>query len=330
LQALAVLGLSGAHQVHVAPVLLRIDRRAHQVYVGFHDLSRVVKGHAWIVRGESALPVTLEDLKAVPEDAAVVVPASETENPGGIAGVVWLVDRLLGPGGCPWDQEQTHESLKRHLIEECYELVQAIDDGDEEKMKEELGDVLLQPVMHAQMKARDGGFDTDEVAELLVEKLVRRHPHVFGDAQAHTADQVLRNWDAIKKQEKGSASILDGVPRAMPALLRAFEVSKRAARAGFEWPNVEGVWQKMHEEERELKQAQTPEEKEDEVGDLLFTAVNVARWSGVEPEDALRRMLDRFTLRFQAMEKTAPKPLQELNEKEWDELWERVKMEQQT
>ncbi len=335
MRALEALGLTGAYQVHVAPVVLHPDLRAHQVFVGFSDFSAVKERMqrlcgqdlpCWIIDGETTRSVTISEVQSA---ETLVVPAQSQENPGGLYGVVWLVDRLLGPGGCPWDQEQTHESLKRHLIEEAYELIQAIDDNDAEKMKEELGDVLLQPVMHAQMHAIKGNYDTDEVASILVDKLIRRHPHVFGDTEANTAEQVLKNWDEIKKKEKGEPqSVLEGVPKAMPALLRAFEVSKRAARSGFEWPNVEGVWEKLHEEEQELKQAiESKQGIEDEVGDLLFTVVNIARWNNVEPEDALRTMLDRFTRRFQAMEQETTKPLRELNPKEWDDLWERAKME---
>ncbi len=341
MRALELLGLNGAYQVHVAPVVLHPDLRAHQVFVGFTDLAAVVETmtrlcgeetKCWTVDDENASPQILSEITKA---ETLVVPAQSDENPGGLYGVVWLVDRLLGPGGCPWDQEQTHESLKRHLIEEAYELIQAIDDNDPEKMKEELGDVLLQPVMHAQMQAIKGGYDTDDVANLLVDKLIRRHPHVFDSPLSAcgegniTSDQVLKNWDEIKKQEKGEPqSVLEGVPKAMPALLRAYEVSKRAARTGFEWETQDDVWKKLEEEEQELKHAiENQEGIEDEVGDLLFTVVNIARWNQVEPEDALRKMLDRFTQRFQAMEQKTHKPLRELNPKEWDDLWNQVKIE---
>ena len=325
--ALEKLGLSGAFQVHVAPTVLRPDLRAHQVFVGFTDPSAIARlfpnADAWLV-SDSVVAVALSPDLQINGD--LVIAASETGSPGGLYGLVWVVDRLLGPGGCPWDQEQTHESLKRHLIEEAYELAQAIDDKDDDKMKEELGDVLLQPLMHAQMESLAGNWDIDDVARTVTEKLVRRHPHVFGEAQTITADEVLKNWDEIKKREKGTEqSVLEGVPAAMPALLRAFEVSTRASRCGFEWPDVAAVWDKLHEEERELKEATTEEQKKNEVGDLLFTVVNLARWSGVEPEDALRQMLDRFTRRFQVMERAATKPLRELNPKEWDDLWEAAK-----
>lgn len=273
--------------------------------------------------------VTIHSLAAgeLPPDAIILVPPRPP-----LYDLVHVVDRLLGPGGCPWDQAQTHESLKRHLLEEAYEVLDAIDSGSKEKLCEELGDLLLQPVMHAQMSAIAGGFDIDQVAERIVGKLVRRHPHVFGDGTAADADEVLRNWDLIKQEEKGGGpdSILAGVPSGMASLLRAFEVSKRAARSGFEWPDMEAVWDKLREEEGELREALDlgdPARVESEVGDLLFTAVNIARWAGVEPEEALRRMLNRFTSRFMHMESLALKPLRDLSPKEWDDLWEQAKSE---
>jgi MazG family protein len=246
--------------------------------------------------------------------------------------LAYICDRLLGPGGCPWDQAQTHESLKKHLIEEAYEVLDAIDSGSSEALREELGDLLLQPVLHAQIrKCRTGEWDIDDVARGIVEKLVRRHPHVFGDVEAADADAVLRNWDRIKQGEKGGdvpRSVLAGVPRSLPALLRAFEVSKRAVRAGFEWPDIEGVFEKLREEEAELREVLATGDAahvEAELGDLLFTLVNVARWAKVEPEEALRKMVDRFTGRFMAMERMAEKPLTELTLEEWDALWLRAK-----
>lgn len=274
----------------------------------------------------------------VPDGATLILPkagfdqtASRVRRRDALEALVQVVDRLLGPGGCPWDQEQTHESLRRHLIEEAYEVIDAIDAKDEVKLVEELGDLLLQPLMHAQMEALKGGFSILEVAEGARNKLVRRHPHVFGGAEAKTSDEVLANWDRIKQQEKGdsaSTSILEGVPSGMPSLLRAFEVSKRAARTGFEWPSFEAVLDKFEEEVAELAEAidsANAERIEAEIGDLLFTVVNIARWLGVEPEGALRSMTKRFILRFQAMEARAGKPLRELSDQEWDELWNQSK-----
>lgn len=266
-------------------------------------------------------------------DVTVVIPKTPLEE------LVTLVDRLLGPGGCPWDQAQTHESLKRHLLEEAYEVLDAIDSGESDKLREELGDLLLQPIMHAQIASStvpaQGNspvrpFDTESVASQVVDKLIRRHPHVFGDVQADDAEEVLKNWDKIKATEKGDVpdSILAGVPSGMASLLRAYEVSKRAARAGFEWPDLDGVWEKMAEEEVELREAiasGNQDRIEAELGDLLFTAVNLARWTNVEPEEALRKMLNRFTRRFQTMERLAGRELSDLSPEEWDALWERAK-----
>jgi len=294
------------------------------------------------LRSELWIPATLERLRTEPvfapeEDLAqllsslgvsvertadlIVVKASPLDE------LVTLVDRLLGPGGCPWDQAQTHESLKRHLLEEAYEVLEAIDSKSQAMLLEELGDLMLQPVMHGQMADT---FDTYQVAQGVVDKLIRRHPHVFGDVAAEDAETVLRNWDQIKAREKGSkpASLLAGVPKGMASLLRAYEVSKRAARAGFEWPDMEAVWEKLREEESELREAiasQNQQAVTSEVGDLLFTAVNIARWAGVEPEEALRQMLNRFTLRFQEMEKRADVPLSQLSPEDWDRLWEQAK-----
>ncbi|MEJ5169717.1 MAG: MazG family protein, partial [Fimbriimonadales bacterium] len=177
----------------------------------------------------------------VPDGATVVLPAPGRTP---LEDVVWVVDRLLGPGGCPWDQQQTHSSLRRHLLEEAYEVIEAIDAEDWDKLREELGDLLMQPIMHAQMEKIQGRFHIHDVANGLVDKLVRRHPHVFGDREVADAEEVLRNCDSIKQREKGGQpeSILAGVPKAMAALLRAYEVSKRAARVGFEWPDLDSVF----------------------------------------------------------------------------------------
>jgi tetrapyrrole methylase family protein/MazG family protein len=248
----------------------------------------------------------------------------------GVQGLIELVDRLLGPEGCPWDQEQTHASLKKFLLEETYEVLDAIDSGDSDRLRDELGDLLLQPIMHAQMEKRDGAWDIHEVAERVTEKLIRRHPHVFGDERYADADEVLRNWDRLKQQEKDGPppSILAGIPRSTPGLARAYELSRRAARVGFEWPDREAVVAKLREEEAELEEAIARGDQaavEAEMGDMLFTLVNVSRWLRVDPEDALRRMLDRFTERFQRMEAAATAPLGELTPEEWDRLWNDAK-----
>jgi tetrapyrrole methylase family protein/MazG family protein len=270
----------------------------------------------------------LPDFMDSEQDAIVAIPATAEDLP--LYRLREVVDRLLAPGGCPWDREQTHESLKRHLLEEAYEVLDAIDSGSAEKLREELGDLLMQPFMHAQMEKAAGIFDIDDVATTLADKLVRRHPHVFGEGTVADADEVLTNWDAIKQREKGGEleSLLAGVPRGEAALLRAYEIGKRAARVGFEWPDVEAVFDKLHEEEAEFREAMASGDTahtEAELGDLLFTVVNLARWAGVEPEEALRRMLNRFTERFMDMERNAQIPLRDLTPAQWDELWEKSK-----
>lgn len=264
--------------------------------------------------------------EGVPDGSTLLLPAPDATPLGELA---YVVDRLLGPGGCPWDQEQTHETLRKYLIEETYETVDAIDAGDLEALREELGDLLLQPVLHAGIRKAAGGWGIDDVARGIVDKLVRRHPHVFGETVVGSTDDVLRNWEAIKRTE-GKESVLKGVPRSMPALARALLVSKRAARAGFEWPSMEGVLDKLDEEDREVREALASGDAahiEAEIGDLLFTVVNVARWAKVDPEEALRGMLDRFTRRFERMERLAEAPLAELDPETWDALWNRAKTE---
>lgn len=276
-----------------------------------------------IQAGLEARGIRARPLEEWETGCTLVIPVSPLEE------LVLLVDRLLGPGGCPWDQAQTHDSLKQHLLEEAYEVLDAIDSGDPNKLLEELGDLMLQPVMHGQMDALAGKPGTQEAAARVVDKLIRRHPHVFGDRCVSGADEVLQNWDAIKATESGAPrSVLAGLPTGMASLLRAHEVSKRAARAGFEWPDLDGVWDKLAEEERELRSAIAagdPAAVEAEMGDLLFTVVNIARWTKVEPEEALRKMVNRFVRRFQAMEAASDRPLVELTPLEWDALWERAK-----
>jgi tetrapyrrole methylase family protein / MazG family protein len=315
--------LTGPYQVHISPQILVIDQRAHQIFRGFQDDFQTLLSHL----NRSYNP----QIESEPTDL-LIIPAQDQEHPGGLAGLVHIVDRLLGPGGCPWDQVQTHESLKKYLLEESYELIEAIDTNDERGMQEELGDVLLQPLMHTQIKRLEGKWGVEEVANQINAKLIRRHPHVFGDTSADTPEEVLKNWDKIKRQEKNEQSkpesTLSGVPKAMPALMLALEISKRAARAGFEWPNMAGVWEKFHEEEVELREALGTGDKtriSDELGDLLFTVVNLARWAKIDPEDALRTMVERFRHRFITMESLSNKPLADLSPQEWDVLWNQAK-----
>jgi MazG family protein len=256
--------------------------------------------------------------------------------------LVSILARLRAPDGCPWDREQTHETLRTHLIEEAYETLDAIERGHDNDLKEELGDLLMQPLFHAQIAGEEARFDIVDVLHEINSKLIRRHPHVFGDVQADSTDKVLANWDAIKKQEKaaksgdestsdGAPSVLDDVPEALPSLMLALKISKKAAKAGFEWPDVQGVMDKLREETAELEVALQEGDKErvtEELGDLLFTAVNVARWQKINPELALRDMVRRFTARFQAMEAEAHKrglDIHQLSPEVWDELWNLAK-----
>lgn len=285
----------------------------------------LTRGHADLEAELNARGISYSVAATETPDGAVVVVV-----PSPVDELAWIVDRLLGPGGCPWDQAQTHESLKKHLLEEAYEVLDAIDAGSSDALREELGDLLLQPIMHAQMRKRDGEWDIDAVARGINDKLIRRHPHVFGEISVADADEVLRNWDTIKKTEKGDTprSVLAGVPKGMAALLRAHDISKRAARCGFEWPDLASVFAKLDEERAELHEAielGDHNHVEAELGDLLFTVVNVARWLKVEPEEALRKMLNRFSARFMAMEAASDKPLDELTPTEWDDLWNAAK-----
>jgi MazG family protein len=215
--------------------------------------------------------------------------------------LVRVMARLRGPGGCPWDREQTHRTLARHLLEETHEVLEAIDADDRERLREELGDVLLQVAFHSQMAADDGAWDVDDVARGIVEKLIRRHPHVFGEIEVSGADEVLVNWERIKAEEKGEKPIEDDIPPTLPALARASKVQRRAAGFGFDWRTKEGALAKLREEVEELEAARTPEEAEEELGDVLFAAAAVARKFGVDPESALRRTTTRFAERYEAM-----------------------------
>ena len=217
--------------------------------------------------------------------------------------LVRVMARLRGPGGCPWDAEQTHASLARHLLEETHEALAAIDAGDGEAVRDELGDVLLQVVFHAQIAADGGAWDIDDVAEGLVAKLVRRHPHVFGEVEVSGADEVLVNWERIKDDEKGgdARDLQDDIPASLPALARASKVQRRAAGHGFDWRTREAAIAKLREEIDELEAASTPEDAEGELGDVLFAAAAVARRLGVDPESALRRTTTRFATRYEAM-----------------------------
>ncbi|TMC22682.1 MAG: nucleoside triphosphate pyrophosphohydrolase [Chloroflexi bacterium] len=239
------------------------------------------------------------------------------------------------PDGCPWDREQTHQSLIRFVIEETYEVVEALEENDMEQLAEELGDLLLQVYLHAEIARQDGDFIINDVYEHVNAKLIRRHPHIFGNVEVSGASQVVQNWEAIKRQEKAQAgaesqpeSIFDGVPLPLPALMIAQEYQKRAVKVGFEYSTMERVYEKLEEELQELRQAQTPEEQHEEVGDILFMVAKIAHWHKVDAEEALRHANRKFRRRFQFMEDTARQQGRELaaySSQEWGELWQKAK-----
>ena len=243
-----------------------------------------------------------------------------------------IVARLRAPGGCPWDREQTHESLKRNLLEESYEVIEAIDQGNPAVLSEELGDLLVQVAFHADIAKEAGDFDLTDVLRKINSKLIRRHPHVFADGHAEDAREVERNWEQIKAQErkeKGeSKSPVEGIPVDMPALAYAQLMQDRVGKAGFEWDDISGVLDKIVEEVAELKAAVTPEEKVHELGDLLFTMVNLTRWSGAHAEDVLRQANRRFGKRYLGMEKLAADQGLDFNAlplEQKEELWQEAK-----
>jgi tetrapyrrole methylase family protein/MazG family protein len=270
-------------------------------------------------------------LAPLPRDLAVASPWA----------MPWISHRLRLPDGCPWDREQTHESLRNHLLEEAYEVYDALSGTATPALAEELGDLLLQVILHAQLAAEEGVFDLTDVQAAISAKIVRRHPHVFGDAEARTASDVNRQWERIKAAERSAAAdageaaapkgALDGVSRSLPALAASQEMQERAANIGYEWPTIDGVLEKVHEELAELRAAATPAEQSEEYGDLLFVLVNVARWQGIEAEAALRAANDKFRRRFAAVERMARErtvQLKDLSFAQLDELWDAAKAEE--
>jgi len=244
--------------------------------------------------------------------------------------LVQTMRTLLSPQGCPWDREQTHESLIRYLLEETYEVIEAIREGDMDKLREELGDLLLQVVFHAALAERSGLFDLDDVANTVNQKMINRHPHVFGRMEINTSDEVMQNWEGFKREE-GKISILEGIPNILPALLRAYKLQEKAQRVGFDWPQIDGALDKLQEEINEYVEACRNDDsarKEDEMGDILFAVVNIARMSGVEPEQALQRCNDKFTRRFQYIEASLRQegcPLEDAGLERMDNLWNEAK-----
>ena len=240
--------------------------------------------------------------------------------------LIEIIDILRSENGCKWDREQTHSSLRKNMLEEAYEAVDAIDDNDFKHLQEELGDVLLQVVLHSQIAKEEKAFNIEDVAKGISDKLVHRHPHVFGDVKVSSTSEILDNWEKLKKEEKPHrTSIMDGISKAQSALMSAQKISKKAVNVGFEWPNEDSLYDCVYSEIKEFKDAKTQEEKEEELGDILFAVVNLARWNKLDAEQALLKANKKFINRFKSMEKNANKELEHLTLEEWDELWKKAK-----
>ncbi|WP_082235819.1 nucleoside triphosphate pyrophosphohydrolase [Halobacillus massiliensis] len=288
---------------------------------------------------EKIIRVSLEELDRVVEvdnlTSVYITPVEKAQLNHQFFRLREVIRDLRGPGGCPWDQKQTHESLRKYLIEEAYEFIDAVNRLDDEHMVEELGDVLLQVMLHSQIGEDEGFFTINDVIKTVTEKMIRRHPHVFGEAQAETAEQVLVNWEEIKREEKGGQlpeSKLDDVPRSFPALLQAEELQKKAGKVGFDWDDVESVKDKVEEEWNEFleaKETDDREEMEKEFGDWLFAIANLARHYKINGENALQRTNEKFRSRFSSMEKqagAAGKTLDKYTLDGLEELWVNAKL----
>ncbi|MBQ2871968.1 nucleoside triphosphate pyrophosphohydrolase [bacterium] len=240
--------------------------------------------------------------------------------------LIKTIEILRSPNGCKWDREQTHSTLKKNMLEEAYEAVDAIDANDSKHLKEELGDVLLQVVLHSQIAKEAGEFTIEDVAEGINKKLIHRHPHVFGDVKVSSTEDILRNWEQLKQEEKPHrTSQMDGISKAQSALMSAQKISKKAIKVGFEWPDEKTLYECFYSEIEEFKAARNDDEKEDEFGDILFAAVNLARWNKIDAEQALLRANRKFMARFRKMEELATKDLTEYSFEEYDELWKQAK-----
>lgn len=254
-------------------------------------------------------------------------------SPSTFEELVAIMRKLRAPGGCPWDAEQTHESLTRYLLEETYEVIEAIDEKSPQHLKEELGDLLLQPIFHAAIAEETGDFTIDDVIGTLCDKLIRRHPHVFGDLEIKDSEAQIENWENIKRQEKGDErpSALSGVPDHLPALMKAHKISEKASRVGFDWEHADQVFAKVMEELHEFEEAWAggdPKRMEDELGDLLFAIANLGRFLSLNPEEALRKTISRFQKRFSFVEAELLRqgvPMQNVSFEEMDALWEKAK-----
>ena len=326
--------------VHDADALARVKQWLLARYPAEHGVT-LVCGAGTSDQATISLPLAaLDQAEHVSDPVALYVPPlaplDDVRAPNTLG---YITARLRGPGGCPWDREQTHASLTPYMIEEAYEAVDAIERADDADLVEELGDVLLQVVLHSQLAEEEGRFNLADVAEAVNRKLVRRHPHVFGDVTVSGSSEVLRNWERIKRTEKAAPrggappSALDGIPPALPALALAQAIGRKAAKLGFDWPDVQGTLAKVREEVDELGAAATDAERRDEVGDLLYALTSVCRHLGIDAEDALRAAARKFAERFRRVEAYAQArnlDLAAMSIAELDALWEEAKVDQAT
>jgi tetrapyrrole methylase family protein / MazG family protein len=329
---------------------LRIDAQRPALISQLHDrdavsrlkldlLDRYPPEHAVVVLHELGLPseehfdMALSELDRRPYgylDLLYVPELDPAEDVRSFDGMFQVVARLNAPDGCPWDREQTHASLRKHLLEETYEALDALDSGSPEEIAEELGDLLLQVLMHAEVGRREDTFSFGDITEQITRKLIRRHPHVFGKAKAESAEDVWQSWEQLKKQEKPEGSILDGVPKTLPALAASQAIQGRARRVGFDWPDIEGPLDKLSEEIGELARAKDASERIDEFGDVLFVVANIGQRLGIDAEGALREANQKFRRRFSQMEALAQSrrlDMQEMDLEALDALWNEAKAE---
>jgi tetrapyrrole methylase family protein/MazG family protein len=318
-------------QIHSASVASNVKLTLMAVYPDDHPVQLVHSAGSANAKIESINLYEIDRSQEIGLLTALYVPPLESGS--SFEEFQDVVAHLRAPEGCPWDREQTHLSLRPYLMEETYEVLSALDEGDQDALSEELGDLLLQIVLHAQIASEYGDFTMVDVLKGIQEKLIRRHPHVFGDLEIDDKDKVLQNWEKLKSAERGDHKkdgngVLEGVSGALPALVQAQTYQERVHRVGFDWPNVQGVFEKIDEEKMEVKQAGTPFEKESEIGDLLFAVVNLARWLNVDAESALRSANHRFRKRFETLEMQVHRQgrdVSELTLDELDELWNTIK-----
>jgi tetrapyrrole methylase family protein/MazG family protein len=329
--------LSSAHVPPYPPdmpvLLTNVDSRELALHIRTVFLMTYPKDHkVWVVNGSKTKEERLDEMNGdeFSENICLYLPALGEGT--SFESFAEIVAHLRAPNGCPWDREQTHETLRKHLLEEAYEAISAIDSGDFADMREEFGDLLLQVVLQSQIASEEGQFNINQVIQGIHSKIVRRHPHVFGDLELDGVQGVLANWEKLKEKERGEKKeekgLLDGVPKVLPALSQAQEYQDRAARVGFDWPEIEGVLDKVREEIDEIKNAESDFELASEVGDLLFALVNVARWKHIDAESALRGTNMKFKRRFAYVEQGAKKQGRELSSLSLDEmevLWQEAK-----